>query len=193
MSWLNEVYGRLPVYVGTIFLATIFEIACAVSPNAPALLILRFIGGLVSSAPLSNAGGTLNDIGNNVSRTIMLPLFTTCGFVGPVMGPIIGGFLVENEAYGWRWCYWVTAIWNGIAFLLVAFLMPETLAPALLKLKAQRYRQLSGESNWRARVEDESLKEATLRALKRPFKMLAVEPVVQFFILYLLSELNPAH
>lgn len=66
--------------------------------------------------------------------------------------------------------------------------MPETLAPALLKLKAQRYRRLSGEKNWRARVEDESLKDATLRALKRPFKMLAVEPVVQFFVLYLLSE-----
>lgn len=188
---LTPVYGRLPVYVGTIFLATIFEVACAVAPNLPALLILRFIGGLVSSAPLSNAGGTLNDIGNPLSRTLSLPLFTTCGFVGPVLGPVIGGFLVENPEYGWRWCYWVTAIWNGVAFVVVALFMPETLGTALLKFKAVRFRRVTGHVGWRARVEDESLKDATIRALKRPFKMLAVEPVVQFFILYLLSECCP--
>jgi hypothetical protein len=182
------VYGRLPVYLGTIFLATIFEVACAVAPSAPALLVLRFIAGLVSSAPLSNAGGTLVDIGNNVSRTLMLPLFTTCGFVGPVMGPIIGGFLVENEKYGWRWCYWVIAIWNALAFVVVGLFMPETLATGLMKMKATRFRQLTGEQGWRARIEDESLKEATLRALVRPFKMLLVEPALQFFVLYLLSE-----
>lgn len=185
---LTAVYGRLPVYVGTILLAALFEIGSALSPNLPALLILRFIGGLVSSAPLSNAGGTLNDIGDPLSRTLSLPLFTTCGFVGPVLGPVIGGFLVEKLDYGWTWCYWVTAIWNGVAFIVVALFMPETLGTALLKFKAVRFRRVTGHTGWRARVEDESLKEATLRALKRPFKMLAVEPVVQFFILYLLSE-----
>jgi len=182
------VYGRLPVYVGTIFLATIFEIACAVAPNAPALLVLRFIAGLVSSAPLSNAGGTLNDIGTNVSRTLMFSLFSSCGFIGPVLAPLIGGYIVENEQYGWRWCYWVTAIWNALAFILVTCFMPETLGSALLKFKAQKLRKTTGKSGWRAKVEDESLKEATVGALKRPFKMLAVEPVVQFFVLYLTSE-----
>jgi DHA1 family multidrug resistance protein-like MFS transporter len=181
------VYGRLPVYIGTIFLATIFEIACAVAPNAPALLVLRFIAGLVSSAPLSNAGGTLNDIGTNVSRTLMFSFFSGCGFIGPVLAPLIGGYIVENDHYGWRWCYWVTAIWNALAFLLVGCFMPETLAPALLRLKAKKLRSTTGQRGWRAKVEDESLKEATIKALARPFKMLAVEPVVQFFVFYLTS------
>ncbi len=54
----GAVYGRLPIYVLTVFLATIFELAAALAPNITALLILRFIAGLVSSAPLSNVGGT---------------------------------------------------------------------------------------------------------------------------------------
>lgn len=127
----------------------------------------------------------MNDIGTPLSRTLMFPLFATCGFVGPVLSPIIGGYIVTNPAFGWRWCYWVVAIWNAAAFVLVTMFMPETLNPALLKLKALRLRATTGEKHWRAQIEDESLKEATVRALKRPFQMLLVEPVVQFFIFYL--------
>jgi MFS family permease len=63
------------------------------------------------------------------------------GFIGPILGPIIGSFVAENEAYGWRWCYWVTAIWNAVAFLLIATCMPETLGQALLKYKAIAWRR----------------------------------------------------
>ncbi|OXC70512.1 hypothetical protein AYX13_00987 [Cryptococcus neoformans] len=186
MAPLSELYGRLPVYLITILLATVFEIACAVAPNVPALLILRFIAGVWSTTPLSNSGGSLNDVGDPVLRTIALPLFTTAGFTGPCLGPIIGGFLAENTNYGWRWCYWVTAIWNAAAFLLCFFFMPETLAPALLKFKAINYRKATGEQIWRAPIEDESLRKLTVKYLQRPFKMLAIEPVVQFFVAYLL-------
>lgn len=160
------VYGRLPVYLLTILLATVFEIACAVAPNVSALLILRFIGGVWSTTPLSNSGGSLNDVGDPVLRTIALPLFTTAGFTGPCLGPIIGGFLTENVNYGWRWCYWVTAIWNAAAFLSCFFFMPETLAPALLKFKAINYRKATGEHIWRAPIEDESMRKLTIKYLQ---------------------------
>ncbi|XAO21400.1 hypothetical protein I312_100149 [Cryptococcus bacillisporus CA1280] len=186
MAPLSELYGRLPVYLLTILLATVFEIACAVAPNVSALLILRFIAGVWSTTPLSNSGGSLNDVGDPVLRTIALPLFTTAGFTGPCLGPIIGGFLTENVNYGWRWCYWVTAIWNAAAFLSCFFFMPETLAPALLKFKAINYRKATGEHIWRAPIEDESMRKLTIKYLQRPFKMLAIEPVVQFFVAYLL-------
>lgn len=184
----QSVYGRLPVYIVTIIIATLFELASALSPNIASLLTLRFLAGLVSSAPLSNAGGTLNDIGNPLFRTIAFPLFATCGFVGPILAPILGGFVAEDPRLGWRWCYYLCAIFNALAFLLVTLFMPETLAPALLKFKAIRLRRLTGDKRWRARVEDESLKAATVRALKRPFMMLAVEPVIQLSVLYLTSE-----
>jgi DHA1 family multidrug resistance protein-like MFS transporter len=177
----------LPVYAITLLLATIFEIACALSPNITALIILRFFAGFMSAAPLSNAGGSLNDIGNSVARTITLPLFATTGFIGPTLGPLIGGF-VASSYLGWRWCYWITAIWNALSFVMTVVFMPETNSPALLKYKAIRYRKLTGDERWRAKIEDETLAAATTRSLKRPFVMLAVEPVVQFFVLYLTGK-----
>lgn len=131
----------MPVYTLTILLATAFEIGCAVSPNLPALIILRLFAGFFSAAPLSNAGGSLNDIGNPVFRTLGLPLFATTGFVGPILGPIMGAYVAES--LGWRWCYWITAFWNGISFVLVVICMPETLPGALLKYKAMAWRAAS--------------------------------------------------
>jgi len=188
------VYGRLPVYTGTILLATTFEIGCALAPNLPALIILRLFAGFFSAAPLSNAGGSLNDIGNPVFRTLGLPLFTTTGFVGPILGPIIGSYIAESHL-GWRWCYWITAIWNGFSFLLVVFCMPETLPGSLLKYKAMAWRRLSvdgssGEKRnmWKAEIEDESFGVALQRNLKRPFIMLVKEPILAFFSIYLTGE-----
>lgn len=135
----------MPVYSFTIILATLFEIGCALSPSLPALIILRLFAGFFSAAPLSNAGGSLNDIGNPVFRTLGLPLFTTTGFVGPILGPIIGSYIAES-GLGWRWCYWITAIWNGASFVLVMAFMPETLGPALLKYKAIAWRKAASAS-----------------------------------------------
>jgi DHA1 family multidrug resistance protein-like MFS transporter len=179
----------------------------------PALIILRFIAGFFSAPPLANAGGSLNDIGNPIFRTLALPICTSMGFVGPILGPIIGSFVAESRL-GWRWCYWVTAIWNGASFLMVVVFMPETLGGALLKYKAIAWRKEeerrrvgtgekdgSGNGNgtgdspkemetgiWRAEVEDESLVIALVRSLKRPFKMLIKEPILVFFSIYLTGE-----
>lgn len=154
------------------------------------------------------AGGSLNDIGNPVFRTLGLPLFTTTGFVGPILGPIIGSRIAESAQMGWRWCYYITAIWNASAFALVMLCMPETLGPALLKYKAIAFRRVAraqararaghGDGNgnegqrWRAVVEDESLFEALNRSLKRPFIMLVREPILVFFSIYLTGESESA-
>ncbi|WVW83504.1 hypothetical protein I302_105525 [Kwoniella bestiolae CBS 10118] len=185
MAPLSELYGRLPIYLISILLATLFEIASALAPNVPGLLILRLIAGFWSSAPLSNSGGTLNDIGDPVLRTIALPLFTTAGFAGPTLGPIIGGFVSQAPGYGWRWCYWVCAIWNGLAFLMAFFFMPETLAPALIKYKAVQYRMTTGEDVWRAPIEDQDIHKLTVKYLQRPFVLLGKEPIIQLFVMYL--------
>jgi MFS family permease len=123
-------------------------------------------------------------MGNPVFRTLALPLFTSTGFVGPILGPILGSYIAESHL-GWRWGYYITAIWNGASFLLVMLCMPETLGPALLKYKAIAWRSKTGDKRWRAKVEDESLMEALQKSLKRPFVMIVKEPILGFFSIYL--------
>ena len=50
----TAVYGRLPVYTFTLILATLFEVGAGLAPSMPALIILRFFGGVFAATPLSN-------------------------------------------------------------------------------------------------------------------------------------------
>jgi MFS family permease len=54
------------------------------------MLIARFFDGLAGSAFLSVAGGTAP-----------MMVYTAAPFIGPEIGPLVGGFIVENTS--WRW------------------------------------------------------------------------------------------
>jgi MFS family permease len=41
-------------------------------------------------------------------RALASTLFSLAPFLGPVCGPIVGGFIVEK--YGFRWVFWVQFI-----------------------------------------------------------------------------------
>lgn len=180
-------FGRLPVYIISLLLATVFAVGCAVSNSITCLCIMRLLGGFMSAAPLANAGGSLNDVSNAVVRSLTLPVYAATGFVGPVLGPLVGSYVANSPHLGWRWCYWIVVIANGAAFLTTTLFMPETNAAALLRFKAFKLRR-AGHKEWFAPIEEASLGQATADSLKRPFKMLAVEPILQLVVLYLTSE-----
>lgn len=81
------------------------------------MLIARFFDGLAGSAFLSVAGGTVGDMfARHVSHhlykteTVLkleqelsapMMVYTAAPFIGPEIGPLVGGFIVENTS--WRW------------------------------------------------------------------------------------------
>ncbi|KAL0955612.1 hypothetical protein HGRIS_001847 [Hohenbuehelia grisea] len=52
-------------------------------------------------------------------------VFTLMLTNGAHLAPIVGGYVARD--LGWRWCFWVGAILNGVMFFFCLFLMPETL------------------------------------------------------------------
>lgn len=104
--------------------------------------------------------------------------------MGPVLGPICGGFLVE--AKGWRWVFWIIAIFAGVFGMILFFLGDESYAPALLERKAARLRRETGNPNLRsAMASGLPPKEVFLRSIVRPMKMLIFQPIVTLMSLYI--------
>jgi MFS family permease len=56
-------------------------------------------------------------------------------FLGPALGPIVGGYVTETV--GWKWTIWIIMIFAGFV-LPFQILAPETYAPYLLFKKAKR-------------------------------------------------------
>src|SRR5277367_4812626 len=96
----SEMYGRQILFFGTYAMLTFFNAGAAGSQNIQTLLILRFFAGAFGSSPLTNAGGVIADIFPASQRGIAMSVFAAAPFLGPTIGPIVGGFLGETK--GWR-------------------------------------------------------------------------------------------
>lgn len=78
---------------------------------------------------------------------------------------------------GWRWTNWVVVIVSGLAWVLVA-LVPETYAPALLRKRASKKRQDTGDDKWWSRYDDAMAFWPLLKVnLSRPFILTVTEPI----------------
>lgn len=97
--------------------------------------------------------------------------------LGPVIGPVIGGFL--NHAAGWHWLLWFLAIVSGTLALLYLIIGAETYAPTLLAAKTKRLQKETGNMQLRSKFDTgESAKSIFRRAIVRPTKMLCLSPIV---------------
>ncbi|KAE8451391.1 hypothetical protein EG329_004020 [Mollisiaceae sp. DMI_Dod_QoI] len=184
---ISETVGRNPVYIVTLAVYMIWIMASALAPNIGAQLAFRFLAGLFGSTPLTCAGGSISDLWSPMERVYAFPVFANAAFMGPIFGPVVGGFVGQSNLVSWRWCEWITLIISGAILVLVFLFQPETFAPILLKWKASHLRQITGDDRFVAEVEIRADPFLTrlLHALYRPFILVAREPIVVLFALYL--------
>ncbi len=182
---LSEVLGRRMIYGTTLFVAVIFIIPCAVSDNIATLLVCRAIDGIAFSAPMTIIGGTLADIWKTEERGVPMAAFSAAPFIGPAIGPLVGGFL--SDSAGWRWLYWIQLILAGVVWVLITFTVPETYAPTILAARAKKMRKETG-SDEHITEQDLDIRPFSERMtifLVRPFQLLFLEPIVLLVSLYM--------
>ncbi|KIE03605.1 major facilitator superfamily transporter, partial [Metarhizium majus ARSEF 297] len=177
LSPLSEFYGRRPIYLVSWTTYVIFLIPQAVAKNIATMLVFRFFDGFTGSAFLAVSGGTVGDLFARHELQAPMALFSVSPFVGPSLGPLLGGFINYNA--DWRWTYYVLLIWSGLVWGAVVFFVPETYHPILLRNKAKKLRQGTGDDRWLAPMEKvhKSVVQAVGRSLRRPFELLIFEPM----------------
>ncbi|KAI0040052.1 MFS general substrate transporter [Auriscalpium vulgare] len=187
-SGLQElpILGRNPVYLGCLFIFAIIQIPTALSKNIGTLLVLRFIGGFVGSPSLACGPASLQDIYDFDWLAYAIGLWSLTACAAPTMGPIIGSYAAA--AKGWTWPIWELSWIAGSAFVVLMFLLPETLPDTILLRRAQRLRKLTGCKNLRSMSEIQQAQltvgEVASTYLIRPFQLM-MEPAVFFLNSYL--------
>lgn len=197
---LSENYGRQRVILSFFSLATIFSMACAVAPNWPALLFFRFVCGVGFSGPIAITGGLYADVYDDPrERGLATAWFMVATSGGPVVAPVISGFIAENTT--WRWVFAVGTL-LAAATLPLIIAMPETFTPVLLSRKARRLRQATGDPEIIAKsdLEQKTFRHVVTVVMTRPFRMLFQEVTVMcaaaycsfaYAIFYLYFEAYP--
>ncbi|KAI0283760.1 major facilitator superfamily domain-containing protein [Russula brevipes] len=137
---MSEVHGRNMVYRVSFSLFFVCMFPVAFAPNISVYLVFRFITGFCGAAFLSVAGGSVSDMFSNAQVATPMAFYTICPFLGPELGPIL---IFINQHLHWRWTFYV----------LIILLVPETYIPVILKIKAERLRENTGDPNWYSAIE----------------------------------------
>ncbi|GKT62995.1 major facilitator superfamily transporter [Colletotrichum tofieldiae] len=182
---LSEIYGRQVIYASTLLLAVVFIIPCAVANNFATLIVCRTIDGIAFSAPMTLVGGTLADLWRNEERGVPMAAFSAAPFIGPAIGPLVGGFL--SDAAGWRWLYWIQLILAFVVWVLISFTVPETYAPTILARRARKMRKDTGDASHVTEqdIDMRPLSERLGIFLIRPFQLLFRELIVFLISIYM--------
>jgi len=184
---LSELYGRQVLFFGTYGILTAFNAAAAGSQNIQTLIILRFFAGAFGSSPLTNAGGVIADMFPASQRGLAMSVFAAAPFMGPTLGPIVGGFLGESK--GWRWVEGLMAIFTGVVWIIGSLTIPETYPPVLLRKRAAALSKATGKV-YRTKIDVDSGKTPSVgaafkTALSRPWMLLFREPIVFLLSIYM--------
>jgi multidrug resistance protein len=162
-----------------------FNLACGFSQTTTQLIVLRFFAGLGGSAPLAVGGAILSDLWAPEVRGKAVSVYTCAILLGPVLGPLMSGFVVQHTT--WRWIFWATSIADGVVQLLAFVFLRETCPSVLLARRRRRHQKACGDEGIRAPVEPEgpSLSQRLARTLTRAVRMLLTQPIVQILALYM--------
>lgn len=128
---LSETFGRNPIYLGTLLIFCCWLLGSALSPNFGAQLAFRFLAGVFGSTAFTTAGGTLGDVFDHQMRGRVFPWFGAIALFGPMISPVVGGYVGES-GMNWRWVEWITlCIAGGILVSMTLILARDVRADNL--------------------------------------------------------------
>jgi MFS family permease len=176
---ISETLGRKPVYTILFPISLLFSLGAALTNSFAGLAICRFLAGLIGSGSLAVGAGTNSDLFAPKNRAIASSFFLLAPFLGPSLGPVIGGFVSQTK--GWRWTQYVILMVGCFSWL---FALPqhETYKKAILVARAKRLGLPPPKANLPpgfARI-----KVLLMITVFRPATMLATESIVSYLSIY---------
>ncbi|MBU2407718.1 MAG: DHA2 family efflux MFS transporter permease subunit, partial [Gammaproteobacteria bacterium] len=123
-GWLCAQWGRRQVFLVAVVGFTIASALCGMAANLWQIVAARLLQGVFGAAlvPLSQA--VLLDINPKEKVGQAMAIWGAGIMVGPILGPMLGGWLTENA--NWRWVFYINLPVGVLAFIGIARFLPES-------------------------------------------------------------------
>ncbi|MFI1194639.1 MFS transporter [Micromonospora sp. NPDC020750] len=118
---LGDRYGRRRMFLIGLAAFTATSLLCAVAPNIESLIALRLLQGTAGAMLLPQGLGLLRENFSGPELTKVFAIFGPVLGLGGIIGPVLGGFLIEGDFFGLGWrSVFLINLPIGIAALIVA-------------------------------------------------------------------------
>src|SRR6476619_7388673 len=123
-GWLADKVGRKRLLLISVVVFTIASVLCATATSLGEMVVFRALQGVGGAFIVPLAQATLFDINPRDKQGQAMALFGGGVMIGPILGPVLGGWLTDN--YNWRWVFLVNLPVGIICALVMMRFMPKT-------------------------------------------------------------------
>ena len=123
-GWLADRVGRKRLFVWSVIAFTIASLLCAMAQNLTEMVLFRAIQGVAGAFLVPLAQAVMFDINPPEQHGRAMAMFGAGVMIGPILGPVLGGWLTEN--FNWRWVFLVNLPIGLIAMVMLIRFLPAT-------------------------------------------------------------------
>lgn len=118
---LGDRYGRRRMFLIGLAAFTASSLLCAIAPNIESLIVFRLLQGTAGAMLLPQGLGLLRENFSGPELTKVFAIFGPVLGLGGIIGPILGGFLIQGDFFGLGWrSVFLINVPVGLAALIVA-------------------------------------------------------------------------
>jgi MFS transporter, DHA2 family, multidrug resistance protein len=100
-GWLMRRFGTVRTFVVSVALFTGASFLCGISTNMTELIFFRVVQGAVSGPIIPGSQALLLTLFPESRKGTALAIWSMTTLVAPICGPILGGYISDNYAWGW--------------------------------------------------------------------------------------------
>jgi DHA2 family multidrug resistance protein len=117
-------FGQKRLFLVSVVGFTVASMLCGLAQSAVQIVLFRILQGAFGAALVPLSQSVLMAINPKERQGSAMALFGMAVTVGPVLGPVLGGWLTEN--YSWRWCFYINLPVGAAAFLGMTVFLPDS-------------------------------------------------------------------
>lgn len=115
--------GRKPVFLTGLIIFTIGSFLCGVSNNMTILIIFRALQGIGAGAIMPITFTMIADLFDYRKRSKMLAMNNTAWGISALLGPFLGGYIVDKLS--WHWGFFINVPIGILVILIISFKYKE--------------------------------------------------------------------
>jgi DHA2 family multidrug resistance protein len=123
-GFLAARFGRTRLFVSAVVGFTIASILCGLAQSLGEIVVFRVLQGICGAALVPLSQSVMFDIYPPEQRGSAMALWTMGVMIGPIFGPILGGWLTENQS--WRWVFYINVPFGIVTALGLLTFLKET-------------------------------------------------------------------
>ncbi|MFB6530650.1 MFS transporter [Streptomyces sp. NPDC056399] len=135
---LGDRYGRRRMFLIGLTAFTASSLLCAVAPNIESLIAFRLLQGTAGAMLLPQGLGLLRENFSGPELTRVFAVFGPVLGLGGIIGPVLGGFLIEGDFFdlGWRSVFLINLPIGVAALIIAAKFVPKKAGDRAVRVDA---------------------------------------------------------